>query len=130
MRHTVKGGAATEGGYTRSMLRLVIFLLWLPGTLAAQQADSAAEAATPGTYSRFEGVEYYCRDGDGNRVELGQVICIRASCQSWMARCEMSANNNLAMWRKLQDGCPGASLRGRIERLQPALDALAVHTQI
>ncbi|MCG6902340.1 MAG: hypothetical protein LJE68_06615, partial [Rhodobacter sp.] len=44
------------------------------------------------------------------RVEVGGVICVTASCTTWMARCEMAATNRMALWRKMQDGCPGAAL--------------------
>ncbi|MBV0912987.1 hypothetical protein [Anianabacter salinae] len=87
-------------------------------------AASASAETKPGLYSPLPGIEYYCRDRDGGRREIGEVMCITASCQTWTARCEMGANNNLAMWRKLQDGCPGASalpLEDRIEALKHAL---------
>ena len=60
-------------------------------------------------------IELYCTDAQGERRELGEVICITASCQTWMAKCDMSLNN--VMWRKLQDGCPTADLRTRIRTL-------------
>lgn len=72
-------------------------------------------------YPPLPGVEYYCTDSVGDRVEVGQVICITASCQTWMARCEMTASNRMAIWRKLQDGCPGVSVQGRLQRLKPAV---------
>ncbi len=56
-------------------------------------------------------IEYYCTDAEGARRELGEVICIRAGCRSWLARCEMSLNS--PMWREIRDGCPGVSLEGR-----------------
>lgn len=51
----------------------------------------------------------YCRDGDGNRVELGGLTCIAASScvPPYLARCELSLNS--PMWRKVQDGCPAVS---------------------
>lgn len=82
-------------------------------------------AAQDSLYAPLPGVEYYCRDAAGDRREVGEVMCITASCQIWTARCEMGANNNLTMWRKLQDGCPGASLapgpKGRLDALKHAL---------
>ena len=62
-------------------------------------------------------IELYCTDATGARRELGEVICITASCQTWMAKCDMSLNN--VMWRKVQDGCPTADLRERIRSLTP-----------
>jgi hypothetical protein len=69
-------------------------------------ALAAAASPVPAQdYTRLPGVEYYCTDAEGKRRELGEVICITASCQSWMARCDMSLNS--PTWRKMQDGCPG-----------------------
>lgn len=70
--------------------------------LIALLAAPALQAQT------LPGVDYYCTGSSGERHELGAVICISASCQTWMARCAMSLNS--PTWRKIQDGCPGASL--------------------
>jgi len=101
------------------MKRLILCALILPGWAFAQQAGHQAPMTTAELYPQMPGVEYYCTNSDGFRVELGNVICITASCVTWMARCEMSANNNLAMWRKVQDGCPAVSVIDRIRRLDP-----------
>jgi len=66
-------------------------------------------------YPTLPGVEYYCNDANGVRFELGQVICVSTSCQTWMARCDMSLNN--PTWRKISDGCPSVSLIDRIKAL-------------
>ena len=54
-------------------------------------------------------------------MELGEVLCITAGCQTWMARCDMSVNS--PTWRKIQDGCPGASsgvsVYDRLQQAQP-----------
>jgi len=63
-------------------------------------------------------IELYCTDAQGERRELGEVICISASCQTWTAKCDMSLNN--VMWRKLHDGCLAADLRTRIRTLMTA----------
>lgn len=73
-------------------------------------------------------IEYYCTDAEGKRHELGDVICITTSCYSQLARCGMSLNN--PAWRKLQDGCPGASLHDPYELLDPAFDPAAIDPQI
>lgn len=109
------------------MIRRMLIVALFPVAGVAQEAP-VEKRESP--YRPMENWDYYCTDGTGNRVEIGEVICITASCLSWTARCEMAANNNLAMWRKLQDGCPGASLLYRIERLQPGLDPGAVHAEI
>jgi len=46
----------------------------------------------------------------GARVELGETTCLRTNCcpvkgcETFVARCELSANS--PMFRKLADGCP------------------------
>ncbi|MGR3660185.1 MAG: hypothetical protein ACU0CA_03220 [Paracoccaceae bacterium] len=61
----------------------------------------------------------HCRDGNGQRRELGEVICITASCLTWMAKCELVLNN--AIWRKTQEGCPTAGLYERFLRVKPEI---------
>ena len=44
---------------------------------------------------------------NGQRVELGQLFCIRtASGNSFLARCERVLNNT--SWKRIQDTCPSA----------------------
>lgn len=77
----------------------------------------------------FRAQELFCTDATGSRRELGEIICISASCQTWMAKCDVSLNN--PMWRKIQDGCPTAGISGstgvlgRLKRLAPEMDAAA-----
>lgn len=61
----------------------------------------------------------HCRDSNGQRREIGDVICITASCLTWMAKCELVLNN--AIWRKTQEGCPTAGLYQRFLRVAPAM---------
>lgn len=84
-------------------------------------APFAAEAQTSTQlYPPLPGVEYYCTDSYGDRVELGSVICVTASCQTYMVRCEMVAQGNMAMWRQVQHGCPTV-FYDRLKALQPSL---------
>ena len=66
-------------------------------------------------YPPMPGVDYFCTDAHGARYELGQTICITASCQTWMATCTMSLNN--PNWRKISEGCPVAGLLDRLRAL-------------
>lgn len=44
---------------------------------------------------------------NGQRVELGQLFCIKtASGKEFLARCERVLNNT--SWTRVQDGCPTA----------------------
>ena len=96
------------------MKRMVLLLSLLAGPAMAEETGRKSFSEL---YPQMPGVEYYCRDATGTRHEIGQTICITASCLTWFARCDMAANNNLAMWRKLQDGCPTASLIDRLKSL-------------
>ncbi len=108
----VKASRTPKKAYTDLMKIVAIIALLLVPTLGAAQ-DVAPR--NPDQWRPLAGVEYYCTDSTGGRVELGQVICISASCTTWLARCEMSLNN--PMWRKIQDGCPAARV---IDRLRTA----------
>ncbi len=111
--------------YIVDMKRYLILALCLPVWAFAQEADQPQRKTMAELYPPLPGVEYYCTDSVGARVEVGEVICITASCQTWMARCEMTSSNRMAIWRKTQDGCPGASvapgLLDRLEALQPTI---------
>ena len=86
------------------MIRLLCLFVLSATALPAQE------------FTPMPGVEYFCTGSSGERYELGEVICITASCQTWTARCDMS--QNIAMWRKTQDGCPAVSLDRRLTRLK------------
>lgn len=86
------------------MRTLLILASLASGTaLADEPAETSAQSAL---YQPMEGVVYYCTDGEGRRADLGRVSCFAAGCRVWTARCEMSSNNNFAMWRELHEGCP------------------------
>lgn len=74
--------------------------------------------------------DYFCTGSEGERYELGEIVClVNNSCsESWLAKCDMSLNN--PMWRKVQDGCPAATLLDRLQNLRPGLNTLPVNTQI
>ncbi|MGH1414016.1 MAG: hypothetical protein ACRBB0_11000 [Pelagimonas sp.] len=50
----------------------------------------------------------YCINRDGERVELGQIACLRVGDTSFMARCSMSLN--VLTWRKVADGCLSSNI--------------------
>ncbi len=49
-----------------------------------------------------------CRARDGSKHEVGETVCIRVGDAPYLARCEKELN--VTTWRRLQDGCPTASL--------------------
>lgn len=70
-------------------------------------------------------VDCYCTDTQGDRVELGQTICLTVNGRMFMAQCQMSLN--VPMWREVAQGCLSSSLR---QSLQPPLDTGLVDPQI
>lgn len=48
-------------------------------------------------------IDCYCTDKNGNRIELGQTICLYVDGRAFMARCEMSLN--VPMWRETGENC-------------------------
>lgn len=114
VRRIVKAGVSAKTLYNRGMKQmLIIALLFLPTLALAEDVP----AKTVDLYPPMAGVDYFCTDADGRRLEIGQVICITASCNTWMAKCDMSLNN--PMWRKVQDGCPAVSLIDRLKQSRP-----------
>ncbi|MBV1868166.1 MAG: hypothetical protein KUG69_09710 [Marinosulfonomonas sp.] len=100
--------------YTDTMLRILPLMIAL---CSPAYGDGFKHVEKSANAPPLPKIEYYCTDATGARRELGEVICINASCLTWMAKCGMSLNN--AVWRKLQDGCPTADLRTRIRALMP-----------
>jgi len=104
---------------------LLTSVLLIPVWAFAQDNGPSAPKSFADLYPPLPGVEYFCTNAEGQRIEVGSVICITASCNTWMAKCEMTSSNRMAIWRKTQDGCPGAgldgSVLGRLKDLQPAV---------
>jgi hypothetical protein len=90
----------------------------LPLLLAATPALSDAGIGR-------SGVECYCTDSEGGRVELGEVICLTVDGRMFRARCAMSLN--VPIWRNLGDGCLSSRLP---EPSQPAIDAGGVDAHV
>ena len=95
----------------------LVFLLLL--TAGAAQAD----ITLPGG----KVIECFCTDSSGNRVELGQTICLHVDGRSFTARCEMSLNN--PMWRETGESCTTSRL-DRVERPEPLTNTGAVDARI
>lgn len=53
-------------------------------------------------------VDCYCTGSSGERLELGEIICLHVDGKMFMAQCQMSLN--VPMWRKISDGCLSSSL--------------------
>lgn len=72
---------------------------------------------------RGAGIDCFCTDRLGNRVELGEYICMQVDGRMYMAQCQMSQNN--PMWREIAPGClsSGLSVIPSIQVAEPPLDA-------
>ncbi len=53
-------------------------------------------------------VDCYCTDTGGERVELGETICLQVDGRMFTAQCQMSLN--VPMWREISSGCLSSRL--------------------
>lgn len=76
-------------------------------------------------------VDCYCTDRQGQRIELGETICMQVDGRMFMAQCQMSLN--VPMWREIAPGClsSGFSPRQSFPHAgDPAVNPLSVDTEI
>ena len=64
-------------------------------------------------------IDCYCTDKTGDRVDLGESICLYVNGRAFMARCEMSLN--VPMWRETGEPCT-TSFVDRLQALEPVSD--------
>lgn len=69
-------------------------------------------------------VECYCTDKSGDRVELGETICLQVGGRMFMAQCQMSLN--VPMWREVQNGCLSSDLQPG----EPPINPVTVYPKI
>ena len=105
-------------GQARSLCYTVCMRLSLTLLLAATPALSDATIGG-------KTVECYCTDSQGERVDLGQTICLTVNGRMFMAQCQMSLN--VPMWREVAQGCLSSSLP---QSLQPLIDPRLVDPHI
>ena len=72
-------------------------------------------------------IDCYCTDTQGDRVELGEVICLFVDGRAFLARCEMSLNN--PMWRETGETCV-SSLLDRLKAIEPVGRPGGIHPAI
>jgi len=70
-------------------------------------------------------IDCYCTDKAGERLEIGEMTCLRVDGRSFMAQCQMSLN--VPMWREISEGCLSSSLP---KQSQPAVQSLSINAQI
>ena len=83
-------------------------MLFWPIRIAALAAAffvaSVFTDATDGfAQSKTKWPECFCTDKQGQRRELGDVICLTVGGRSFRAKCVMAQNN--PFWRDLNEGC-------------------------
>ena len=64
---------------------------------------SALPAAAQDLYPPMPGVDCYCTDTTGGRVEMGGEACLTVGGRSFMALCDMSLN--VSIWRDTGRDC-------------------------
>ncbi len=84
-------------------MRFALLLIFLSTGTAAAQDNHAAPTRPP-----LPVIECFCTDRAGQRVDLGQMICLIVDGRAYLARCEMSLNS--PMWRDTGSDCVGAGL--------------------
>jgi len=70
-------------------------------------------------------VDCYCTGSQGERLELGEMLCLQVDGKMFMAQCQMSLN--VPMWRRISDGCLSSSL---LQSAQPTVDTGSVNAEI
>lgn len=73
----------------------IIIALALVGLTSTTLADEQSQSGA--------GIDCFCTDRLGNRVELGDYICMHVDGRSYFAQCQMSQNN--PMWREIAPSC-------------------------
>ncbi|WP_299558344.1 hypothetical protein [uncultured Sulfitobacter sp.] len=79
------------------MVRTILILILMPLPIFA-------DIVTP----QGRTIDCYCTDSTGDRVELGETICLDVNGRMFMAQCQMSLN--VPMWRETHEGCLSSSL--------------------
>jgi len=72
-------------------------------------------------------VDCYCTDRQGQRIEVGETICLQVDGRMFMAQCQMSLN--VPMWREISPGCLSSDLRGG-QSTNPAIHTRGVDTEV
>ncbi len=88
----------------------------------------APPAAAQSTYPSGKPVDCYCTDTQGQRVELGDTLCMEVGGRQFLAQCQMSLN--VPMWREVQQGCQTSRLDRDPDGRQNLFKPFPVHAHI
>ncbi|KPA22407.1 hypothetical protein shim_06870 [Shimia sp. SK013] len=72
-------------------------------------------------------VDCYCTDSKGQRIEVGETICLQVDGRMFMAQCQMSLN--VPMWREVSPGCLSSGLIGGQSR-NPLIHTYSIDAEI
>lgn len=70
----------------------------------------------------------YCRDSQGDRVEMGEQACLVVDGRAFMARCEMALN--VPAWRTTGEDCVSSRLERGLGAPDPVLQTSPVHAEV
>ena len=87
------------------MYRLIIITGILSGSVSI---GSSGVVLAGSSQNKTKWPECFCTDREGQRRELGDIICLTVGDRSYMAKCVMALNN--PFWRDLRQGCLSSSL--------------------
>ncbi|GAA6179262.1 hypothetical protein NBRC116594_07000 [Shimia sp. NS0008-38b] len=73
-------------------------------------------------------VDCYCTDKQGQRIEVGETICLQVDGRMFMAQCQMSLN--VPMWREVSPGCLSSGLTAPLQSVDPSIHTLGVDVEI
>ncbi len=71
---------------------------------AAAQLISNPNFTQPPAKDGYSYPDYYCTDSEGERVELGKMVCLTKGSHQVLARCGISVNS--PAWREEAESCP------------------------
>ena len=96
--------------------------------IAALVCVLALPAHADATYPSGKAVDCYCTNSSGDRIELGETICLQVGGRDFLAQCQMSLN--VPMWRDLRTGCVTSSGLSGVDAPQHPLQSRAVDAHI
>ncbi len=117
LSETIRGFGQGRGlRYTGRMKQLTLIFAFLASTATADGMINGVP------------VDCYCTDKQGQRIEVGETICLQVDGRMFMAQCQMSLN--VPMWREISPGCLSSSLNAPLQSVDPSIDAVGVHAKI
>ncbi|SFM23578.1 hypothetical protein [Shimia aestuarii] len=72
-------------------------------------------------------IDCYCTDSKGQRIEIGETICLQVDGRMFMAQCQMSLN--VPIWREIAPGCVSSDLKGG-QSLDPTVNPRGIDPHV